>query len=114
MPTHKGPRRAPSGSPTPQASPAQASPDGPTRKPGRPALATAPPGSVGARLRTARLRSGLSLDQLARAVQSTRQAISKIECADRQPTLEWLYVVAVAIRIKPSVLDDRLTDRLPE
>lgn len=70
--------------------------------------------TTGARLREAREKAGLTLEQLGDLMGCTRQNVSRAEKDNPTPSLEWLYRAAVALRCKPSGLDPRLSHSIAE
>lgn len=61
------------------------------------------------RLKRARLAAGLTQEQLAARIGTSKQGISNAERGSYELTLDWLYQAAVAIGCPPAELDDRLT-----
>lgn len=75
--------------------------------------------TTGARLARARKLAGLTQKQLAERMQvfqptASKQTVSQVETGFRQPTLDWLLVVAAALQVPGAVLSDDLADRIPE
>lgn len=89
-----------------------------TRKPKKPAkpsrpnlhirLIDAEPDSIGARIRAARLASGLSQGELAARMRVSQGRISAIELGREGISLERAGRLAVALGCKPSAIDPRL------
>lgn len=66
------------------------------------------------RLKRARIAAGLTQEQLAERIGTSKQGVSNAERGKYPPTLEWLHAVAVAIGCPPSELDERLTSNTGE
>ena len=71
---------------------------------------------LGERVREARLAAGLTQDALARAVNTDRAAVARIEAGDRRVSALELFAIADAVDVRPAVLvapppfgDDRPT-----
>lgn len=60
--------------------------------------------SLGRRIRAARLRAGISQDELARRVRLTRTSITNIERGRQQIQVHTLYAIAKAVDARPATL----------
>lgn len=67
---------------------------------------------VANRIRKARTEAGLTQEQLAERLGTSKQSVSNAERGAWAPTLEWLHGAALALGCKPSALDPRLTDSI--
>lgn len=70
-------------------------------------------GTIGARLRSARIRAGLSQSEAAARLPRpvAVQYWSNVETGRRNPSLEWLWDAAAALGCDPHDLDGRLMRR---
>ena len=64
------------------------------------------------RIREARVAAGFSQADLAELLCCQRQRINNVESGRSEPSLEWLYDLAVALKVPPERLDPRLTAKL--
>lgn len=69
-----------------------------------------PPDTPAARLRSALAAKGWTQAELARRLGCSQPRVAAV-LAGRPTTLDWLYDAAVAMGVRPSELDGRLTGR---
>lgn len=65
----------------------------------------------GSRATWSHVAAGLDAVQFAAKIGTSKQSVYHIERGNRVPSLEWLYEAAMALGVRPSDLDPRLTDR---
>ena len=67
----------------------------------------------GAKLRAARIASGLTVADLAIRLKVSPQRVSNLESGQREPSLEMVHRIATAIGCDPHSLDARLASTFP-